>query len=192
MSRSFAELWVHPKLDGSFKLGDDAEIYGALSVGATQTLGADPFDYQDEGAVRFGSAMLGVRGTAGSWGYDISADASRSRSHGDAAHSRLEQRYSWGGGASAQRKAWGRSLVARAGTGELSITAFALEPDEAPEARTDTACRVSRSSGRGRRSARRVSPGSPCHARKPSIPATWRHWTSSTTAAMGWTPGMAG
>jgi hypothetical protein len=139
MSRGFAELWVHPKLNGSFKLGDDTEIYGALSAGATQTIGADPFDYEDEGAVRFGSAMLGVRGTAGSWGYDISAGRQPfTLGTGMLLTAGSSNGYSWGGGASAQRKAWGRSLVASADTGELTITGFALEPDEAPEARTDT------------------------------------------------------
>src|SRR5512137_2993002 len=64
LNRSFAELWIHPKLDGRYRLGDDAEIYGALSVGATQTIGSDAFDYDNQGAVRFGSAALGVRGTA--------------------------------------------------------------------------------------------------------------------------------
>jgi hypothetical protein len=39
--------------------------YYAMS-GATQTIGADPFDYDNQGAVRFGSAALGARGTAGS------------------------------------------------------------------------------------------------------------------------------
>jgi hypothetical protein len=139
LSRSFAELWVHPKLNGSFKLGEDAEIYGALSVGATQTIGADPFDYENEGAVRFGSAMLGVRGTAGSWRYDISAGRQPfTLGTGMLLTAGSSNGYSWGGGASAQRKAWGRSLVARASTGELTITGFALEPDEAPEALTDT------------------------------------------------------
>ena len=56
--RSFAELWVHPKLDGTFKSGDHAEIYAALSIGATQTIGGDAFDYEDGGSVRFGSAVL--------------------------------------------------------------------------------------------------------------------------------------
>ena len=139
LSRSFAELWVHPKLNGSFKLGEDAEIYGALSVGATQTLGADPFDYDDEGTVRFGSAMLGVRGTGGGWNYDISFGRQPfTLGTGMLLAAGSSNGYSWGGGASAQRKAWGRSLVAHAGRGEVTATAFALEPDEAPEARTDT------------------------------------------------------
>ena len=137
--RSFAELWVHPKLNGSFKLGDDAEFYGALSVGATQTIGSDPFDYEDEGTVRLGSAMLGIRGTAGGWGYDVSAGRQPfTLGTGMLLTAGSSNGYSWGGGASAQRKAWGSTALARASHGELTATAFLLEPDEAPEARTDT------------------------------------------------------
>src|SRR5512137_1458647 len=139
LSRSFAVLWVHPKLNGSFKLGDAAEIYGALSIGATQTLGADPFDYEDEGTVRFGSAMLGVRGTGGGWNYDISFGRQPfTLGTGMLLTAGSSNGYSWGGGASAQRKVWGNTLLARLGLGEVTATAFALEPDEAPEARTDT------------------------------------------------------
>lgn len=142
MDRSFAEFWVHPKLDGSFALGDDTEIYGALSVGATQTLGADPFDYEDEGTVRFGSAMLGVRSDRGTWSYDVSAGRQPfTLGTGMLLTAGSSNGYSWGGSASAQRKAWGRSLLARARHGELTATAYALEPDEAPEARTDTRVR---------------------------------------------------
>ncbi len=139
LNRSFAELWVHPRLDGRFELGDDSEIYGALSVGATQTIGADPFDYDDEGAVRFGLAALGARGTAGGWSYDVSFGRQLfTLGTGMLLTAGSSNGYSWGGGASAQRKVWGRSLLARASRGEFTATAFALAPDEAPEARTDT------------------------------------------------------
>ena len=139
LDRSFAEFWIHPKLDGRFSLGDDAEIYGALSVAATQTIGSDAFDYDDEGAVRFGSAALGVRGTPGHWNYDLSVGRQLfTLGTGMLLTAGSSNGYSWGGGASAQRKVWGNSVLARAGRGEVTATAFALEPDEAPEARTDT------------------------------------------------------
>jgi len=139
MSRSFGELWVHPKLNGRFRLDDESEAYGALSAGATQTLGADAFDYRDQGAVRFGSAMLGVRGTADDWRYDFSVGRQTfTLGTGMLLTAGSSNGYSWGGGASAQRKVWGNSLMARVGSGELTGTVFALEPDEAPEARTDT------------------------------------------------------
>lgn len=138
-NRSFAELWLHPRLNGSFRLDDENEAYGMLSVGATQTLGADAFDYEDQGEVRFGSAMLGLRGAADGWRYDVSFGRQLfTLGTGMLLTAGSSNGYSWGGGASAQRKAWARSLVARAGSGELTGTAFALEPDEAPEARTDT------------------------------------------------------
>jgi hypothetical protein len=139
MNRGFAEFWVHPKLEGRLPLAGDAEAYGALSVGATQTVGSDAFDYSNQGAVRFGSALLGVRGTEGGWRYDASFGRQTfTLGTGMLLTAGSSNGYSWGGGASAQRKVWGRSLVARAGSGDWTGTGFLLEPDEAPEARTDT------------------------------------------------------
>ena len=137
--RSFTELWLHPKLNGRFQIGGSTEAYGALSVGATQTLGADAFDYKDEGAVRFGSALLGVRGKVDGWHYDVSAGRQPfTLGTGMLLTAGSSNGYTWGGGASTQRKAWGRSVLARVGAGEFTGTAFMLEPDEAPEGRTDT------------------------------------------------------
>ena len=139
MDRNFGELWVHPKLSGTFKLSDDSEVYASLSVGATQTIGADPFDYEDEGTIRFGSVMIGARGEHGRWGYDVSVGRQPfTLGTGMLLTAGSSNGYSWGGGASAQRKVWGSSIVARANRGELAATVYSLEPDEAPEARTDT------------------------------------------------------
>jgi len=138
-NRSFAEFWVQPKLDGRYALGGQTEAYGAVAVAATQTLGSDAFDYSDQGAVRFGSAALGVRGTADDWRYDLSFGRQLfTLGSGMLLTAGSSNGYSWGGGASAQRKVWGKSLQARLGYGEWTGTAFLLEPDEAPEARTDT------------------------------------------------------
>jgi hypothetical protein len=139
MDRSFAEFWLNPWLDARYRLDASHEAYGAVSVGATQTLGSDAFDYDNQGAVRFGSAVIGLRGSAGDWRYDLSYGRQRfTLGTGMLLTAGSSNGYSWGGGASAQRKVWANSLVARAGTGEFTGTAFVLEPDEAPEARTDT------------------------------------------------------
>jgi hypothetical protein len=83
--------------------------------------------------------MLGVRGELDRWGYDVSVGRQPfTLGTGMLLTAGSSNGYSWGGGASAQRKAWARSLVARASRGELTAIAYALEPDEAPEARTDT------------------------------------------------------
>jgi hypothetical protein len=142
MNRSFGELWVNPRVDGSYRLQGGLEAYGALSVGASQTLGADAFDYRNEGEIRLGAAVIGARGTLGpdaAWRYDVSVGRQRyTLGTGMLLSAGASNGFSWGGGASAQRKYWGRSALARAGRGELTGTAFALEPDEAPEARTET------------------------------------------------------
>jgi hypothetical protein len=138
-SRSFAEFWVQPALSGRYPLGGETEAYGAVSVGATQTLGSDAYDYRNQGTVRFGSAVVGVRGGADDWRYDLSfGRQSFTLGTGMLLTAGSSNGYSWGGGASAQRKVWGNSLLARLGYGEWTGTAFVLEPDEAPEARTDT------------------------------------------------------
>jgi hypothetical protein len=138
-NRGFAEFWVQPTLGGRFALDGQTEAYGAVSVGATQTLGSDAFDYSNQGAVRFGSAMLGARGMADDWRYDLSFGRQPfTLGTGMLLTAGSSNGYSWGGGASAQRKVWGNSLLARLGYGEWTGTAFLLEPDEAPEAFTDT------------------------------------------------------
>jgi hypothetical protein len=138
-SRNFTELWVHPKLNGRLELGNGTEGYSTLSVGVTQNIGADAFEYEDEGAVRFGSAVLGVRGQAGGWRYDLSAGRQPFvLGTGMLLAAGSANGYSWGGGASTQRKTWGRTALAKVGTGEFTGSAFVLEPDEATEARTDT------------------------------------------------------
>lgn len=140
--RSFTELWIHPKINGQYKLGAGSQAYGSLSLGATQTVGADAFDYADQSAVRFGTAVLGLRAQSDGWLYDISLGRQPfTLGTGMLLTAGSGNGYSWGGGASTQRKAWGRSLIARAGRGEWTGTAFSLEPDELPETRTDTRVR---------------------------------------------------
>ena len=137
--RSFAEFWVQPALSGRYPFSAQTEAYGAVSVGATQTLGSDAYDYRNQGTVRFGSAAIGVRGSVDDWRYDLSFGRQTfTLGTGMLLTAGSSNGYSWGGGASAQRKVWGNSLLARLGYGEWTGTAFMLEPDEAPEARTDT------------------------------------------------------
>ena len=138
--RSFAELWFHPKLSGTYALGGQGQAYGGLSVGITRNLSADAFDYDGQGAVRFENAHVGVRGTTASGlRYDLSAGRQPfTLGTGMLLTAGSANGFSWGGGASTQRKAWARSVVGRLGTGELTGQAFLLEPSEAPEARTDT------------------------------------------------------
>lgn len=138
--RQFGELWLHPKLDGQFALGSGREVYGALSVGLSQTLGADPFDDENEGAARFENASLGLRGsTEAGWRYDVSFGRQPfTLGTGMLLTAGSSNGGSWGGAASAPRKAWGQTVIARLGQGNFTAQAFMLEPSELPESRTDT------------------------------------------------------
>lgn len=139
-NRDFAEFWVQPKLDARYAVDERNELYGAVSVGGTQTAGSDAFDYDDQGTIRFGSAVLGLRGTAGDgWRYDLSFGRQPfTLGTGMLLAAGSSNGYTWGGGASAKRIVWGNSLLARLGQGEWTGSAFALEPDEAPAAFTGT------------------------------------------------------
>ncbi len=137
--RSFAELWVRPKLNGVFKLGADWQAYGTLSVGASKNLGGDAFDYHNQGTVRMDASFVGLRGKSGEVSYDLSLGRQPFvLGSGMLLAAGSSNGYSWGGGASTQRKTWARSAIASASMGEFKASAFALEPDEVPEARTHT------------------------------------------------------
>lgn len=138
-NRSFAEFWVQPTLEGRYALGGQSEAYAAVSVGGTQTVGSDAFDYTNQGTIRFGSAMFGVRGTVDDWRYDLSFGRQPfTLGTGMLLTAGSSNGYTWGGGASAKRTVWGNSLLARLGLGDWTGTAFLLEPDEAPAAYTGT------------------------------------------------------
>lgn len=142
-SRSFGELWIHPKFNARYDLQGGHEGYAGLSVGITRTISADAFDFADQGATRFENAHLGVRGSlAEGIRYDLSAGRQAfTLGSGMLLTAGSSNGSSWGGAASAQRKAWGRSLIAKLGQGEITGQAFMLEPSEVPEARTDTQIR---------------------------------------------------
>lgn len=139
-SRSFGELWLHPSVKGHYELKGGRQIYGALSVGMTKTLSADAFDYDNQGEIRWENAYLGVRSTGSQgWRYDLSAGRQPfTLGTGMLLTAGSANGYSWGGGASTQRKAWGNTAIARLGYGEFTGQFFYVEPSEAPEAKTDT------------------------------------------------------
>lgn len=142
-SRSFGELWVHPKLNARYRLQGGHEGYAALSLGLTQTVSSDAFDFSDQGAARLENANLGIRGVlADGLRYDLSVGRQAfTLGSGMLLTAGSSNGSSWGGAASAQRKAWGRSLIAKLGHGELTGQAFVLEPSEVPEAKTGTQVR---------------------------------------------------
>lgn len=139
-SRSFGELWVHPRLNAQYALNSQHQGYAALSVGWSKTLSADAFNNNAQGAVRLENANLGLKGSLGAdWRYDVSAGrqpfvlgtgmllAAGSSNGGE-----------WGAAASSPRKAWGNTAMAKVGRGDWTGSVFHLEPSETPATRTDT------------------------------------------------------
>jgi hypothetical protein len=139
-SRTFGELWVHPRLNAQYAINSRHLLYGALSAGWSKTLSSDAFNNNSQSAVRIENANLGFKGSLNAdWSYDVSAGrqpfvlgtgmllAAGSSNGGD-----------WGAAASSPRKAWGRTALAKVGVGELTGSLFHLEPAELTDTRTDT------------------------------------------------------
>ncbi|MCA3019333.1 MAG: hypothetical protein ING73_05115 [Rhodocyclaceae bacterium] len=138
--RSFGELWLHPKLNGRYDLAAERQLYGALSLGLTKTLGADAFDNRNKGAVRLENAHIGIRGKFDkAWYYDFSAGRQPfTLGTGMLLAAGSSNGTSWGAAASTPRKAWEQTVIARLGSDAFSGQLFYLEPAETPETRTNT------------------------------------------------------
>lgn len=139
-SRDFVEIWLHPQFKVQRDLGQGLQAFGALSVGVTQNIGRDAFDYNQEGAIRFENAFVGLRGNlAPGWRHELSFGRQPfTLGTGMLLTAGSSNGYTWGGGASAKRQAWGQALIGKIGHGDWTAQAFSLEPSETAEARTNT------------------------------------------------------
>jgi hypothetical protein len=124
-----------------------AELYGGASVIGTTVLGTDPFDYENQGALRPERAYAGwrTRRDAG-WNLDVSFGSQEyfigttAGGLNDAMLLRMgsSNGSEWGGQMLLLRRAWELSAVARLTTGRWRAEGFWLRPNELPSADTRT------------------------------------------------------
>ena len=74
-NRAWGEGWLNPGIDAVVRLNPWVEAYGGVSVGASGTLGADPYDQRNQGAISLENAFGGMRtrNPASSWNIDLSS-----------------------------------------------------------------------------------------------------------------------
>lgn len=144
--KSWAEAGVAGGLSFTRRLGA-SDLYGAASVVGSQTLGTDPFNYRNEGALRMERAFVGWRTRRDDgWNLDFSF-GSQEYAVGTTAGGLTDAMLirmgagngaEWGGQMVLPRKAWELSAVARFTVGRWRAEAFWLRPNELPSTDTRT------------------------------------------------------
>jgi len=128
------EGYIKPGLSFEYQLENGAVFYGKLSAVASYTWGTDAFDTGDTGATTLEEAYLALRGDLGS---DLSYDFSlgpRELTLGtgmliaNGATSGFER----GALKFGPRKAWEMAAIGRLSSGNVTTTAFYLDPNELP------------------------------------------------------------
>lgn len=131
---NWLEGYIKPGLSFEYQLDTGAVLYGKLSAVSSYTWGTDAFDTGDTGATTLEEAYLAIRGDLGS---DLSYDLSigpRELTLGtgmliaNGASSGFER----GALKFGPRKAWEMAAIGRLSFGNVTGTAFYLDPNELP------------------------------------------------------------
>jgi Alginate export len=138
--RSFAELWLQPRVDASYTVDASLKLRGGLSLGLTQDIGSNTFDYRNEGAARLENAYLGLyTGQKDGWHGELSAGSQAfSLGTGMLVHAGAINGNEWGNAASYKRTAWRMAAIAGIGYRDVTARAFWLDPNEVPSAESGT------------------------------------------------------
>jgi len=137
--RSFAELWVQPRLNVESPTGGGGRWYGGLSLGLTQDVGENAFALRNEGHAEIENAYLGWKGPVGAGEAEISVGSQPfSLGTGMLVYAGSSNGGEWGNAASAKRLAWERSVVARYRQSGWTAQAFWLDPNELPSTESGT------------------------------------------------------
>jgi hypothetical protein len=140
-NRAWGEGWLNPGIDAVARLNPWVEVYGGVSVGASGTLGADPYDQRNQGAISLENAFGGMRtrNPASSWNIDLS---SGQQNYGVGTGMLLWQGagngFERGAAGTMPRLAWENATVARISYSGLSAEACYLDPNEVPSNDTHT------------------------------------------------------
>ena len=138
--RSYAELWLMPRVDARWDLGGGQRLRGGLSLGITQDVGSNAFDERNQGTARLEQAWLGWQGDLSEgWRAELSAGSQDFMlGTGMLIYAGGGNGAEWGNAASSKRTAWRFAGVAGLAYGELNARAFWLDPNEVPSLDTGT------------------------------------------------------
>lgn len=131
---NWLEAYIKPGLSFDYQLGSGAVLYGKLSAVSSYTLGTDAFDTGDTGATTLEEAYLGIRGDLGGGSsYDISLGARElTLGTGMLIANGATSGFDRGALKLGPRKAWERAAIGRLTSGNVTGTAFYLDPNELP------------------------------------------------------------
>jgi len=137
---AYLELWLHPRLNVTYALGDDSRLYAGLSAGITRDVNENAFGYEDQGAEKLENAFLGYAfGSKESWHLDVSGGRQPFvLGSGMLIYAGALNGNEWGNAASAKRVAWRNTAIARLGHGSVTGQLFWLDPHEVPSAESKT------------------------------------------------------
>ncbi|SIS65207.1 Alginate export [Roseivivax lentus] len=128
------EGYIKPGLSFEYRLDGGAQVYGKLSAVASYTWGTDAFDTGDTGAETLEEAYLALRGDLGrGLSYDLSLGARElTLGTGMLIANGATSGFERGALKFGPRKAWERAAIARLSSGNVTGTAFFLDPNELP------------------------------------------------------------
>lgn len=139
--RAWAEGWLEPGVNFTYRPNSSFEFYGGFSVGLSGTLGSDPFDQRAQGAVLVENAFAGWRTTnpASSWNVDLSfGQQDYSVGTGMLLWQGAGNGFERGAISLLPRTAWSNATVARLSYDGFSGEAFYLDPNELYSSNTGT------------------------------------------------------
>ena len=128
------ETYVKPGVSFEYQLDSGATLYGKLSAVASYTLGTDAFDTGDTGATTLEEAYLAVRrNLANGLSYDVSLGPRELvLGTGMLVANGATSGFERGALKFGPRKAWETAAITRLSQGNLTGTAFYLDPNEMP------------------------------------------------------------
>lgn len=128
------ESYIKPGVSFEYRLDTGPVLYGKLSAVASYTLGTDAFDTGDTGATTLEEAYLAVRGEVGNGvSYDLSLGPRELvLGTGMLVANGATSGFERGALKFGPRKAWEMAAIGRLSRGNLTGTAFYLDPNEMP------------------------------------------------------------
>ena len=131
---NWVEGYIKPGLSFEYDPGSGPVFYGKLSAVSSYTWGTDAFDTGDTGATTLEEAYLAIRGDLGNgMSYDLSLGPRElTLGTGMLIANGATSGFERGALKFGPRKAWEVAAIARASSGNVTGTAFYLDPNELP------------------------------------------------------------